>query len=148
VLLLQLQQTKVCVMGLFAKLLRQKADAGVDLATLAGDREALVETLLAQADAAHKQNVDYSLELTKHLGGNYKLVLNERPDGSGFFYGNLHDENGNTFRVDVMPPRHIWSGDFGRDAAHEQDWVAYLNGEEVQRAQAIEGFAVLTASIA
>lgn len=71
------------------------------------------------------------------------LVAHTRPDGTGFFYGTFSDETDNSHRVDVMPPRDIWSGDFNAEAAHPTDWVVYLDGEEVQRASSIEALSVL-----
>lgn len=126
--------------GILAKLLRDKVVAGNDLA-LSGDQ---LETLLAQAEAATAQNAGYARQLAAQIGGNHKLVMNERPDGSGFFYGNFYDEGGTTYRVDVMPPKHIWSGDCGIDAADDMHWIVYLNGDEVQRAKTIAGLVVLT----
>lgn len=124
--------------GLLAKLLRGKAATGEKPSS--GD----LETLLAQAEAVTAQNAGYARQLATQIGGNHKLVMNERPDGQGFFYGSFYDEGDTTYRVDVMPPKAIWSGDFGSDAAHETQWVVYLNGEEVQRAETIDGLSVLT----
>lgn len=127
-------------MSILGRLLRRKSE--IDLMTQS-EKAAVVESLIADTEALAAANVDYARQLATQIGGNHKLVMNERPDGSGFFYGNFHDEGGTTYRVDVMPPKDIWSGDFGNEAAHDTQWVVYLNGEEVQRAESIDGLAVL-----
>ena len=120
-----------------ANFLRDKA---IDLAGLApGQRAALIEQAMAQAEAQRDQNRVFAAELTRALAGNYEFALNERQDGTGFFYGCFWDDAEHSQRVDVMPPRPFWSGDFGIEAADATHWIVYLNGDEVQRSETIEG---------
>lgn len=120
----------------FADLLRKTLTSG-DITP------ATVDSLMSALEQRDERNKVFSRELITQLAGNHRLTLNERPDGSGFFYGDFHDENDTPARVDVMPPRPLWSGDFNAEAAHPTDWVVYLDGEEVQRAASIDGLSVL-----
>lgn len=60
-----------------------------------------------------------------------------QPDGFGFIYGTVHDEAGNTWRVNIMPPKAHWRGDLPLTGfePHETDWVIYIDGAEVARVQ-------------
>jgi len=128
--------------GLIAKLLRQ--NGWVQGATMeATEKSALVDTILAQAEVAGEQNKDYARQLERQLAGNHAVKLSDRPDGSGFFYGDFRDESDTHYRVDVMPPRPLWSGDFGGEAADPEQWIVYVNGEEVERAPSIRALSVL-----
>lgn len=131
--------------GILAKLLRRH-ERNQDPTTMsATEKSALIDSLMGEAETLRQQNADYAKALSERLAGNYQLHLNERPDGTGFFYGTFRDETDSSHRVDVMPPRDIWSGDFNAEAAHPTDWVVYLDGEEVQRASSIGALSVLAA---
>jgi hypothetical protein len=130
--------------GILAKLLRQKEHSSGDVANMsASEKSILIESLTGEAEKLRQQNADYAKALSVRLAGNYQVTLNERPDGTGFVYGIFYDATDNSHRVDVMPPRDVWSGDFNSEAAHPTDWVVYLAGEEVQRAASIGGLSVL-----
>ena len=132
--------------GLFAKLLRQTA--GDDLSRLAGmDRTAFVDEVMREAQALDAKNAEYARHLSQRLAGNYSVTLKDAPDGFGFFYGSFVDESDNTYRVDVMPPRPLWTGDLNAQAADLTHWVVYLNGEEVQRSETIDGLSTLTIGV-
>jgi hypothetical protein len=65
-----------------------------------------------------------------------QLDLNPRPDGMGWIYGMLYDDNGNSYRVNIMPPQGEWNGHFppGPEyTPHATDWVVYIDGEEIAR---------------
>ena len=102
-----------------------------------------VDSLMAALEKRDEQNKVFSHELATQLAGNYRITLRERPDGSGFFYGHFYDAKGTVYRLDVMPPKPLWSGDYGMDAADDEHWLVYLNGEEVQRATTIAGLTAL-----
>lgn len=89
-------------------------DKGASPSTLSGaERTALVDGALAAAEVLRRRNRVLSQQLSAHLAGNYRVTLNERPDGTAFFYGTFCDESAQSHRVEVMPPRDLWSGDFG-----------------------------------
>lgn len=67
----------------------------------------------------------------------YDMKIKGQPDEFGFVYGIATDGEGNSERVDIMPPKLAWRGGtmlqgFG---PHESDWVIYLDGQEVCRVQ-------------
>ena len=63
-----------------------------------------------------------------------KLELNEVPDGFGFIYGKLHhgDER---VDINIMPPVKYWAGDMELKGyePHPEEWVLYVDGEEIGR---------------
>ena len=60
------------------------------------------------------------------------LKLSPNPDGYGFHYGTV-DVDGEVHRVNVLPPIALWKGDMKlpKYQAHETDWIAFVNGEEL-----------------
>lgn len=88
--------------------------------------------------------VDCGLLLADHDGaGNSAVVrLSDQPDGTGCFYGRL-EIDGDVRGLDVMPPRALWTGDFGDEAADAVCWRVLVDGEEVDRAEAIESLSAL-----
>jgi hypothetical protein len=66
----------------------------------------------------------------------HESKLSAKPDGFGFFYGWV-ERNGERVRVDVLPPDHLWRGDFKLKGQKPDPkaWVLYLNGEEVARVE-------------
>lgn len=64
------------------------------------------------------------------------LKLNSAPDEYGFIYGHLM-HNGETYNVDIMPPKRKWAGGqvLNGYIPHDHDWVIYLEGEEFVRVQ-------------
>jgi hypothetical protein len=61
------------------------------------------------------------------------LKLSERPDGFGYFYGHVIKDDV-TYRVDVLPPRHLWEGDIMPAAISATEFIIYCDGEEIGRA--------------
>ena len=61
--------------------------------------------------------------------------LAPEPDGYGFVYGKVWDEQGAIHDVNVLPPESEWRG-YTRLAGfepHALEWIVYLDGEEVAR---------------
>jgi len=60
--------------------------------------------------------------------------LSERPDGFGFFYGEAR-KGDTVVRVNILPPAHLWAGDFPLDD-HKPDpthWQVFADGELIAR---------------
>lgn len=68
-----------------------------------------------------------------------KLTLKPHPDGFGFIYGEVVVGDG-ARRVNIMPPRTAWRGDFALPGygPHATDWVIYLDDEEIGRVRTRE----------
>lgn len=64
-----------------------------------------------------------------------QLSLKPEPDGFGFIYGTLITEEGEVYRVDIMPPANEWSGSMKPSGGlpHPTDWVIHLDGDEIAR---------------
>lgn len=64
-----------------------------------------------------------------------RLVLKSEPDGFGFIYGQIIDGDGESYRVDIMPPADRWRGDMrpSDGLPHPTDWVVLIDGEEIAR---------------
>ncbi len=72
-----------------------------------------------------------------------RLVLNSEPDGFGFIYGQLVAADGESYRVDIMPPADQWRGDMkpSDGLPHPTDWIVHLDGEEIARVRRREDIA-------
>ncbi len=116
---------------------------------IATDRAALVEGLMAEAQALDAQNREFSRQLSHQLAGNADRVeLSELPDGIGMFYGSYVNAEGERRRLDVMPPRELWLGDFGADAADADNWLVMLDGEELARAASVGALPTIAHALA
>ena len=60
-------------------------------------------------------------------------MLNPEPDGLGYFYGQLHLGSGEVLRVDILPPARQWRGDVRHDRIDADDWIVFVDGEEIAR---------------
>lgn len=83
------------------------------------------------------QNREFAGQLMRQLSGNGAVQLKGQPDGFGFFYGSFLDAAGEHYRLDVLPPRELWTGDLREEACAADNWIVYLNGEEVERASSV-----------
>lgn len=65
------------------------------------------------------------------------LSLSQQQDGFGFYYGTALSSAGESWNVNVMPPKPYWRGDFVLEGyePHATDWVLYIDGEEMVRAR-------------
>ena len=67
-----------------------------------------------------------------------RLDLKPEQEGLGFFYGQYHQGDGRSLRVDVLPPKSfdhsIYVNASAKEDMHETDWIIYADGEEVARA--------------
>ncbi len=65
----------------------------------------------------------------------HRLTLKPEPDGLGYIYGTLIDDDGEVYRVNVLPPAPQWRGDLkpGDGLPHPTDWIVYLDGDEIAR---------------
>lgn len=107
------------------------------------DAAVLMSQVLEEVEALRQRNASFAADLMRQLSGNAgKVELKPEPDGLGFFYGSYFDEHGRQFRLDVMPPRELWTGDVGEQAASDS-WIVYVNGEELARAPAIDGLSTV-----
>ena len=63
-----------------------------------------------------------------------EIKLNERPDGSGYFYGTIRTEN-TVYNLNILPPEKHWKGDIkpSDDRLSKTDWIIYVDGEEHAR---------------
>lgn len=61
--------------------------------------------------------------------------LAPEPDGYGFIYGKVWDEEGAIHDVNILPPAAEWRGQsrLAGFEPHASDWIVYLDGEEVAR---------------
>lgn len=61
--------------------------------------------------------------------------LSREPDGYGFIYGKVWDEQGAIHDVNVLPPVGQWRGQSRLKGfePHASDWILYLDGEEIAR---------------
>lgn len=61
--------------------------------------------------------------------------LAPEPDGYGFIYGKVWDEQGAIHDVNILPPASEWRGQTMLKGfePHVSDWILYLDGEEVAR---------------
>jgi hypothetical protein len=66
---------------------------------------------------------------------NALLKLNPVPDAYGFIYCQAQCGD-RSFGVNVLPPKSEWQGQYKLDGyvPAEQDWIVYVDGEEVARA--------------
>lgn len=64
------------------------------------------------------------------------LSLSKQQDGFGFYYGTALSSAGESWNINVMPPKRHWRGDFPLEGyePHPTDWVIYIGDEEVARA--------------
>jgi hypothetical protein len=107
------------------------------------DRAALIDGVMAEAEALAGRNREFSQELRRQLAGNHLQVeLSEQPDGLGCFYGSV-EAAGVRYRLDVLPPLPLWTGDMGHDAVDPVHWLVMVDSEEVQRAAVIGALSVL-----
>jgi hypothetical protein len=81
------------------------------------------------------------LEDIQHMS--HRLDLKPEPDGFGYIYGTLVADDGEVYRVNVLPPASEWRGDMrpGADLPHASDWIVYLDGEEIARVSRREDIA-------
>lgn len=65
----------------------------------------------------------------------HRLALKPEPDCFGYIYGRLVDDDGDVYRLYVLPPASEWRGDMksGDDHPHPTDWIVYLDGYEIAR---------------
>jgi len=70
----------------------------------------------------------------------YNFELSQQPDGYGFYYGQLTNEAGEHFIINVLPPAHLWSGDQMLPGYEPDDktWILYADSEEVGRVETLE----------
>ena len=131
--------------GVIGKVLeRRKLRQGAMDRMSEAERTALIDGVMAEADALRLRNVAVSRELTAQLAGNSgRVVLSEQPDGLGCWYGRFEDVEGKGCRLDVLPPRSQWTGDMGIEEADPVDWLVMVDGEIVQRAASIDALAAL-----
>ena len=63
------------------------------------------------------------------------LTLKPEQDGLGYFYGTYGTDDGDSIRVDVLPPKSYPRPMFvaASDAQHDTLWIVYADGEEVAR---------------
>ena len=71
----------------------------------------------------------------------YELNLSDRPDGVGYFYGQLRTKDG-VHQVNVMPPEPHWAGEPGMKPTGEfapdpAQYILYVDGEEIARVKAL-----------
>jgi hypothetical protein len=100
--------------------------------------------IMDEIDARQTHNAGFARELCQQLTARAGSVrLSDEPDGLGCFYGTYTAEDGEDLRLDVLPPRPLWSGQFGADAADAENWTVFLNGVGVQRAKTIRALATL-----
>jgi hypothetical protein len=61
--------------------------------------------------------------------------LSREPDGYGFIYVKVWDEQGAIHEVNILPPKSEWRGQTMLKGfePHSSDWILYLDGEEVAR---------------
>ena len=61
--------------------------------------------------------------------------LAPKPDGYGFIYGKVWDEEGAIHDVNILPPAAEWCGQsrLAGFEPHASDWILYLDGEEIAR---------------
>ena len=63
------------------------------------------------------------------------VELKPEPDGMGYLYGRLLLPNGDSRRLDVLPPRPFWRGQAAPDGIHPTQWIIYVDGEEIARVE-------------
>lgn len=133
------------MLGIISKVMERRGLTKGRLdATPGVGRAALVAGVMTEADALHACNRELSRQLVVQLAGNSgRVTLSEHPDGTGCFYGRFEDGEGDGYRVDVMPPRPLWTGDIGEGAADPDNWLVLIDGEEVQRASRVDGLSAL-----
>ena len=61
------------------------------------------------------------------------LDLKSQPDGLGYLYGTYRDTNGDSYRIDILPPAADWRGDMKPGAVDPTHWIIYVDGEEIGR---------------
>lgn len=63
------------------------------------------------------------------------LLLNSSADSSGWLVASYETADGESVRVDVMPPKDTWNGGsyYAGFEPHETEWVIYIDGDEVDR---------------
>ena len=68
------------------------------------------------------------------------LTLNTRPDAYGWIYGDYVAPNGERHVVNIMPPKDEWAGNLKLPGYEpdDQDYVLYIDGEEVGRMQRLD----------
>ena len=61
--------------------------------------------------------------------------LAPEPDGYGFIYGKVWDEQGAIHDVNILPPVSEWRGHTRLSGfePHARDWILYLDGAEIAR---------------
>jgi hypothetical protein len=66
-----------------------------------------------------------------------EVNLKSMPDGFGSIYGDAVDAQGESRRVNIMPPLRYWRGDIKLDTQgpHATQWVLYVDGDEVARTE-------------
>jgi len=64
-----------------------------------------------------------------------RLELKPERDGLGYYYGQYVDDDGNSVRVDILPPRSEAKPAyvFDNSAADPTHWIVYADGEEIAR---------------
>ena len=71
------------------------------------------------------------------------LELKPEPDGMGYLYGRLLLPDGDSRRVDVLPPRPSWRGQNEPSGLDPKQWIIYVDGEEIARVERCEEIAQL-----
>ncbi len=68
--------------------------------------------------------------------------LAPEPDGYGFIYGKVWDEEGAIYDVNILPPVAEWRGQsrLAGFEPHVSDWILYLDGEEIARVRSVAEF--------
>ena len=72
--------------------------------------------------------------------GKVRVNLNPSPDAYGFRYGTAEMPDGETYRLNIMPPKGHWQGDaeLAGYEPHDTDWGVYVDGDEVARVRSRE----------
>ncbi len=71
------------------------------------------------------------------------LDLRPEPDCMGYLYGRLLLPDGDSRRVDVLPPRPFWRGQNEPSGLDPTQWIIYVDGEEIARVERREEIAQL-----
>lgn len=63
------------------------------------------------------------------------LDLKPEPDGMGYLYGRLLLPDGDSRRVDILPPRPFWRGQNEPSGLEPRQWIIYVDGDEIARVE-------------